>query len=141
MAKQKSPKIDARQAKQKELLLEQLKKLPIVQIACEKVGISRATYYRWLEDDTGFREAAETSITEGATLVNDLAEAQLISAIKDKNFAAISFWLRNRHKAYGDKLRVEAAIKPASLSEDEKKEIMQALTHLKLTSSYEENKE
>ena len=31
---------------QKALLLEQLKKTPIVQIACENLGFSRMTYYR-----------------------------------------------------------------------------------------------
>jgi len=38
--------IEKRQSKNKEQLLEILKKTPIVQIACEKAGVGRATYYR-----------------------------------------------------------------------------------------------
>ena len=43
--------IEKRQSKNKEQLLEILKKTPIVQIACEKAGVGRATYYRWRKDD------------------------------------------------------------------------------------------
>jgi ACT domain-containing protein len=37
--------------KEKDALLEQLKKTPIIQIACEKIGLSRTTYYRWYQAD------------------------------------------------------------------------------------------
>jgi len=92
----------------KRLFLEQLKKTPIVQIACEKLGISRASFYRWKVEDTTFAQAAEEAILEGCFLVNDLAESQLISAVKDRNFSAISFWLKHRHPAYKNTLAVEA---------------------------------
>ena len=42
--------------KDKELILEQLRKTPIVQVACEKTGIARATYYRWRKKDKRFLE-------------------------------------------------------------------------------------
>ena len=44
-----SNKILKRQKKEKLLLIEQLSKYPVVQVACEKTGVSRATYYRWRE--------------------------------------------------------------------------------------------
>lgn len=88
------------------LLLMQLKKTPIVQVACEKTGISRATYYRWRKDDPEFADKADIAIDEGLNLINDMAESQLISAIKDRNLTGIIFWLKNHHKNYSPKLEV-----------------------------------
>lgn len=73
--------IQDRQEEQKKLLLEQLTKTPIVQIACEKSGVGRATYYRWRKDDPDFAREADASLKEGRLLVNDMAESQLMSAI------------------------------------------------------------
>ena len=53
-----------KQDKSKELIIEQLKKTPIVQIACEKSNVSRATYYRWREENAEFKKAAEELIKQ-----------------------------------------------------------------------------
>jgi len=45
-------KVEDRQAKQQQLLLRELAKTPIVDTACQRVGIGRATYYRWRADST-----------------------------------------------------------------------------------------
>lgn len=105
--KRNSPLIDKRQEEQKKLLVDHLRKIPIVQVACEKLGVARATYYRWIAEDATFAAQTEEALGEGTGFINDMAESQLIGAIKEQNFAAISFWLRNRHKAYGDKLKVD----------------------------------
>lgn len=97
---------DIRKAEQKQQLIEQLKKVPVIQIACEKLGISRMTYYRWHKEDETFAEAADTAITDGSGLVNDLAESQLMTAIKNGNLTAIIFWLKHHHKAYATKVEV-----------------------------------
>lgn len=97
--------------KSKMLLLEQLKRTPIVQVACEKSGVGRATFYRWKKDDQEFATKADEAITEGASLVNDIAESQLMSAIKDKNLTAIIFWLKYHHPAYATKVEVTARLK------------------------------
>ena len=86
----------------KKLVIEQLKKNPLVQIACEKVGVVRATYYRWRKEDSEFASLTDAALLEGRSLVNDLAESQLMSAIKDKNISAIIFWLRNNHPTYAN---------------------------------------
>lgn len=93
------------------LLLEQLKKTPIVQVACEKVGIGRATFYRWKSEDTEFANLADEAIAEGSSLVNDMAESQLMSAIRDKNLPAIIFWLKHHHESYATKVEVTARLK------------------------------
>jgi ABC-type Fe3+ transport system substrate-binding protein len=95
----------------KELLIEQLKKTPIIQVACEKTGVGRATYYRWKKEDEEFSTKADEALSEGSSLVNDIAESQLMSAIKDKNLTAIIFWLKHHHPAYATKVEVNARLR------------------------------
>lgn len=92
----------------KNALLEQLRKTPIVQVACQKSGVSRATYYRWRKEDEDFAEAADKALTESTALMNDMAESQLIKAVKEQNMTAIIFWLKHRHSAYSTRVRVDA---------------------------------
>ena len=99
--------------KDQELILEQLKKIPIVEIACEKIKISRSTYYRWREDPE-FAEAADAAMRDGELFVNDLSEAQVVNLIREKNWPAISFWLRAHHPRYATKLEVTAKFKAES---------------------------
>src|SRR3990167_8749151 len=98
--------IEKRQTKSKELLLEILKKTPIVQIACEKAGVGRASYYRWRKEDAEFTQQSDQALLDGNLLVNDMAESQLMSAIKDKNMTAIIFWLKHHHPAYLTRVEV-----------------------------------
>jgi hypothetical protein len=97
--------------KNQELLIEQLKKTPIVQVACEKVGVGRATYYRWRKENEEFTELADNAIAEGSLLVNDMAESQLMAAIREKNLTAIIFWLKHHHPNYATKVEVTARLK------------------------------
>jgi len=101
-----SKAIQLRINKNKELIIEKLKSLPIVQIACEKAGIGRATYYRWRELDSDFVEATNKAINEGRLFINDMAESQLLSAIKDQNMTAIIFWLKHNHAAYTTRVEI-----------------------------------
>jgi hypothetical protein len=41
-----------------------------------------------------------------------MAESKLITAIKEQDFSAISFWLRKRSPKFRDRLEVAAAIGP-----------------------------
>lgn len=104
MAKTKA--IQLRIDKNKKLIVEKLKSLPIVQIACEKTGIGRATYYRWREADQEFAKTANKAIQEGRQFVNDMAESQLLSAIRDQNMTAIIFWLKHNHLAYTTRVEI-----------------------------------
>lgn len=100
-----------RQAREKALMLDQLKKTPIVQICCEKLGIGRTTYYDWRRDDQEFAKAADTALYEGTFLMNDLAESQLLSAVRDGNLGAITYWLKHRHPAYATKMELKAELR------------------------------
>jgi ACT domain-containing protein len=103
--------IDARKAREQASLLENLRKLPIVQIACEKTGISRATYYRWRKEDEEFTKSTDEALQEGVTLVSDMAESQLLTQIRDGNLGAVMYWLKHRNQNYNNKLEVTARIK------------------------------
>lgn len=123
------PSVVERQDKQKALVVEQLKKTPIIQVVCEKVGISRATFYRWKRDDIVFADAVEHAIFMGVELVNDMAESQLLAAIRDQNMTAIIFWLKHRHRAYGTRVQLDANLKlEKKLTPDEQEAIKKALS-------------
>lgn len=116
--------------KSKIQILELLKINPIVQIACQKSGISRATYYRWREKDKKFKEQSDLALKEGVCFINDLAESQLLSSIKEKNMTAIIFWLKNRHPNYDTtKLQITSpeAIKEKPLTPEQRQLIDKAL--------------
>jgi hypothetical protein len=109
----------------KKILVENLRKTPIISVVCEKLGIGRASYYRWREDPE-FARACDLAINEGSQVVNDLAEAQLLTAIKNGNLGAIIFWLKNRHSMY--RTRVElSSVNNFELSEEQQKKINKAL--------------
>lgn len=135
--------IEKRQSKNKEQLLEILKKTPIVQIACEKAGISRATYYRWRKEDPEFVKVSDQALLDGSLLINDMAESQMMSAIKDKNMTAIIFWLKHHHPAYATKIEITASNKNQDIVlTDEQKELLnKALEMAALLPPQEKNDE
>jgi hypothetical protein len=95
--------------KDQQLIIEQLKKIPIVTIACEKIKISTSTYYRWREDKA-FAVAADAAMQDGELYINDLSEAQVINLIREKSWSAIAFWLRSHHPRYANRLEVQGRI-------------------------------
>jgi len=94
--------------KKKEEFLEQLRKIPIVTVSCEKSGISRQSAYRWRTEDDQFRKDMEIAMAEGEALVNDMSESQLLSLIRDKNWQAIQFWLTRRNPKFRERVEVTA---------------------------------
>ncbi len=81
-------------------VLKELKTIPVVSVACSRVGVGRATYYRWLREDKGFEEDADKAIDQGTLLINDMAESRIINDIKEGKPYATLFWLRHNHKTY-----------------------------------------
>ncbi len=106
-----SKAIITRQEKEKQLILENLKTTPIIQIACQKTGVSRPSYYRWRKEDKKFADAADKSLLEGKAFINDLSESQLLTAIKDGNLTAVFYWLNHNHPSYANKLELDANLK------------------------------
>lgn len=122
-----------RQAKQKEAIIEHLQKLPIVSAVCEKIGIGRATFYRWKSEDKIFQKNIDDALLNGCCLVNDLAEANILNQIKDQNLTAAIFWLKNHHKTYRDRIEVSAKRdEDDELTPEEEKAVEEALKLAKL---------
>lgn len=120
--------VEIRQEKQKEVLVEELRKRPIVQSACQKVGIGRASYYRWRKDDPAFAQAVDEALETGIGLVNDAAETQLMAAIREGNMGAVIFWLKHHHASYRNKIDINAVVRrEEALTEEEAALVRRAL--------------
>ena len=88
------------QPKVKQKILSELERIPIIEIACKRLGIARSTFYRWIEVDDEFREAFQLAIDRGVDMINDMAESKLINGIKEDKHQSIVFWLRHNHPKY-----------------------------------------
>ena len=115
--------------------LDELRKVPIVQVACEKTGLSRNSVYRWRKEDKDFLKKMEGALSEGVALVNDMSESQLLTLIKEKNYPAISFWLRHRNDNYKNKLEITTKDDNEELTPAQAKIVKQALKLAKITES------
>ena len=113
----------------KKLIIELLCKTPIVSIATEKAGIARSTYYRWRKTDKRFESKTDAAIAQGSLLVNDIAESQLLNAIRDGNLTAIIFWLKYHHVSYETRIELRGSIGKTDekLSKHQEEIIRQAL--------------
>lgn len=125
----------------KQIILDQLKKSPIIEVACQKTNISRATFYRWRKDNKTFAEQVDTAIEEGVNLINEVAESMLISAIQDKNMTGIMFWLRSHHNAYRAKVEVTTKNEEMVLTPEQEENIKRALSLASLTEGTVANEE
>ena len=119
--------IQLRQVKEKKTIIEQLRKTPIIQIACERASVSRATFYRWREQDKEFEKAVKEALTEGEIFINELSESQLISLIKEKNWSAISFWLRNHDPKYTQRIEISTIQPQEKLNPEQEAVVKEAL--------------
>lgn len=67
-----------------------------VSLACDATGISRQTFYGWLEKDKQFSNV----IDEIKAKMQDDMESVLVSRAVDNSDTALIFWLKNRHPDY-----------------------------------------
>lgn len=111
----------------------ELEKVPIIQVACEKTSVSRNSVYRWRKEDKVFCKKMDEALANGVALVNDMSESQLLSLIKEKNYSAISFWLRHRNDNYKDKLEVTTKEDSGELTKDQEKIVRNALKLASIT--------
>lgn len=111
----------------KSLFIEQLGKIPIVQVTCEKVGVSRNTVYRWRKEDPEFSKAMDEALVEGEAIINDMGESQLLTLMKEKNWNAISFWLRKRSPKFRDRLEVVSTTPQEELTPEQEAVVKEAL--------------
>jgi hypothetical protein len=82
----------------KKAMIEALEKtLGVVSTACKMADISRTTHYRWLEEDTEYKEAVD-AIQDVAL---DFAESKLFKNIEKAKEASVFFYLKTKGKKRG----------------------------------------
>lgn len=121
--------------KAQDQFLEELAKVPIVQVACEKTGLSRNSVYRWRKEDKTFAKKMDEALKSGVAFVNDMSESQLLTLIKEKSYSAISFWLRHRNDNYKDKIEITTREDNEALSPSQAKIVRNALKLASITKS------
>ena len=92
---------------QKEKFLNNFEKsLGIISTACKRTGITRQTYYNWINTDNEFKERVN-DIQEAQ---KDYVESKLIENIEKNDTTAIIFYLKTKAKDRGftDKINIEA---------------------------------
>ena len=121
--------IKARQTKLRTTFLEQLKRTPTIETSCQKVGVGRATVYRWMEGNKRFAKQVETALNEGRVFMSDIAENQLFALIGDKKIEAIRLYLQTHNPRYSNKLELSGSVttKDEPLSKEQKQLIREAL--------------
>ncbi len=123
--------------KTKELILDQIRKIPIIELACQKADVSRMTLLRWKKDDPKFAKDIDEAMNMGKSLISDVAEANLINAIKQGNMRGIIFWLTHQKDEYRNKIELSGSMTHIreELTDDEVEILRQALE----LAGYEEN--
>lgn len=121
--------IKARQNKLKEAFLEQLKRTPTIETSCQKVGVGRATVYRWMQANKRFAQKVEEALSEGRTFMSDIAENQLFALIGEKKIEAIRLYLQTHNARYSNKLELSGSVSTQDipLTKEQKKLIREAL--------------
>ena len=127
MDKKYQKTVKERVSQDKQRVIETLKNIPVISVACQKVGVGRSSFYRWKSQDRLFSKEANEALQEGKQLINDMAESQLISAIKDQNMTAIIYWLRNNHPGYADRVELTHRTEKEELSPLQKKLVKRAI--------------
>lgn len=126
--------IALRQQKEKNLLLEKFRKMPILQVALDKTGVSRTTYYRWRQEDFEFKKTADEAIGEGESYITELSESKLLSLINREHFPAVHLWLRTHHPKYANKIELSGsiALQEEVLTQEQQQTVNEALRLLSL---------
>ncbi len=81
----------------KELVVALRKHLGIISSACEVLGVSRTTYYKYYNEDEAFRNEVDT-IGEHTL---DFVESKLFDLINNGNVAATIFYMKTKGKRRG----------------------------------------
>lgn len=121
--------IEVRQNKLKIAFLEQLKRTPTIETSCQKVGVARASVYRWMKDSKKFKTLVDEALHEGRVFMSDIAENQLFALIGDKKIDAIRLYLQTHNARYSNKLELSGTIstKDQPLTKEQKQLIRRAL--------------
>ncbi len=132
---------EIRQTAEKKSIIDQLKRVPIIQVACERAKVSRATFYRWRTEDKEFRKEVEGALVEGTVFINELSESQIITLIKEKNLPAIRLWLRHNDPKYAERIEIMNRPPEEALNPEQEEAVRRALELAALATEDQSGKE
>ncbi len=81
-------------------LLKILEETPFLNAACKKVGIARATVYRWMDSNLDFKKNVQKALKEGRHNGVEIAEVMLLKKVREGDMSAIRFLLQFNTKKY-----------------------------------------
>jgi len=87
----------------KNKLIKEMEKSGNVYLSCLKVGVDKASYYRWIKKDKKFKKKSDEAIRIGRENNNDFAEHVLMLKVKDKDLPAIKYVLGHNSPRYKPK--------------------------------------
>ena len=123
----KADTIAARIMLNKQAVLLQLKKNPVIQSACHRANIDKSTVYRWMKQDTAFAEILKETQKEGHEFICDMAESQLIKKIGDGDRTSCIFYLKTHRKnEFSEQINYEHRIENRSELSVEDRKLMHA---------------
>jgi hypothetical protein len=144
-AKKEYPAVKARTKGKKQAFLALIAKNGLIEVACQKIGVSRQTYYRWRKEDRKFGDEADVAMRHGSETTDDLVESKFMKLIHDEDRHAILFYLKYRHAKYSDRAAIRRMVleqveDESALTEDEERRIDAALNNIREYQAREEEK-
>lgn len=81
----------------KKMFLQWWEKIQVVTAVCDKIGIDKKTFYKWIAKDKEFKR----QILEGKAKINDAIEDILIAkAMIEKDGPSVRYYLDRKHPDY-----------------------------------------
>ena len=103
----------------KELFIEYwVKTLGSVQMTCDKVGISRVTYYDWRDTDPVFAMNLRKAIAAHRENVVELLNKEMLKG----DSASIRYWLDRVHPLFKPKQKIEGIVPGVKTADEELKD-------------------
>jgi len=96
--------------KTKKELLDEILKFGNVYLSCLKIGVDRATYYRWKKTDDEFKGKACEAERMGRENICDVASHALMQNVKNRDQRAIEYVLNHNSEKYKQKQASQVVI-------------------------------
>ena len=102
----------------KRLILKELTEIPNISMVCQKVGVSRQTFYRWMRVDRDFKNFVRKSMRYGDGHLNDIAEGAAMKKIKSGHWPSIKHWLDRKSPKYVNQILTSSIPTPRMSAND-----------------------
>lgn len=84
----------------KKQILDTIEDELTISAMCNKLGLSRQTIYRHMQEDDTFAKQVKEATQNAVINLNDECENKVIAKIRNDDTNMIKFWLRYRHPDY-----------------------------------------